>query len=673
MNEKVNFTPKKIYHQPEGTIYQGDALEVLRTLPDESVNCCVTSPPYWGLRDYGCAGQIGLEASPDEFVSNMVRVLGDVRRVLRDDGTLWLNFGDLYAGSRCGGQKRITASRRRIKPKDLVGVPWMVAFALRDDGWYLRQDIIWCLSGGTQVYARTQKREMPITIKDLSRLDPSTVKLWNGKKWTQLLGISKSQRKGEELELLLRSGERISCTPTHKFPTDRGLLEAKDIQAGDCLESTGLPEPQNPKSPSHIGLDAAWFAGLYIAEGSKSQDCIQISGHIKEKDRWTRLSKIAEDYGGYITRTITGNKMDIRLYGKILNSLIEEFVSGRTGKDKCLAPVCWEYDNVFLNEILDGYLSGDGHRDKKNNRWRLGFTRNYNLERDLRVLAARLGLNLTLNMTHASIGDKNYKSFRGEIRSEYTFDGHWNQKKKSEVVEIRKSRARQFYDIGVEDEPHLFALASGILTHNSKPNPMPESVKDRCTKAHEYIFLLSKSQQYYYDHEAIKENRTSDEDSPSFRGGCYINGQIDNDVIGKRKDVGNRKIKTYGKHSTQHSQSAGRRMVESVKYARSKGGGDHDSPFGPKRNKRSVWSVATSPFSGAHFATFPPKLIEPCILAGCPTGGVVLDPFFGSGTAGLVAYKHDRKFIGIDLSEYYLKEIAIPRIQQETQQLKLFN
>jgi DNA modification methylase len=137
------------------TIRHGDCREVLRTLPDESVHCCVTSPPYWGLRDYGVTGQIGLEQTPDAFVAEMVAVFGEARRVLRSDGTLWLNLGDSYAndgkfGGKTGGkqaylddasllrngrEKRVTG----LKPKDLVGIPWMVAFALRADGWYLRQ------------------------------------------------------------------------------------------------------------------------------------------------------------------------------------------------------------------------------------------------------------------------------------------------------------------------------------------------------------------------------------------------------------------------------------------------------------------------------------------------------------------------------------------------------
>lgn len=518
------------------TILQGDCLDVLRGLPGESVHCCVTSPPYYGLRDYGVDGQLGLEKTPDEYVAKMVDVFREVRRVLRNDGTCWVNLGDSYAGSwgNYGGQNRGKGKQREIvngsqveqkayegkeywkpptasnlgnglKPKDLIGVPWRVALALQADGWWLRQDIIWCLSGGAYVYAKTQKGERPMMIKDMARLDPATVQLWNGDKWTQVLGWSKSSRKGDEIEFVLRSGERISCTPNHKFPTSRGLLEAKEIVVGDVLESIRIPEPSKPKDSQHIGLDAAWFAGLYIAEGSKSDDCIQIAGHSKESERWMKLNKIAESYGGYITRTIDGNKMDIRLYGKVLNAILDELVAGKTAKDKGLSPVCWRYSNAFLQSILDGYLAGDGHWDEGNKRWRIGFTRNYNLERDLRTLSARLGFNLTLNLSSSYIGKKKYPSFRGEIKYEGTVAEHWNQKNKSEVIKIQKARCREVYDIGVADEPHLFALASGILTHNSKPNPMPESVTDRCTKAHEYVFLLSKNNTYHFCHDSIKE------------------------------------------------------------------------------------------------------------------------------------------------------------------------
>lgn len=151
------------------TLYIGDALTVLRQLPAESVDCCLTSPPYFGLRDYGCDGQIGLEPTPAEFVARLVDVFREVRRVLRPAGTCWINLGDSHAGSprgnagdwstsglngartsnryrntlNAGTARTMDKSRIGAKPKDLLGIPWRVAFALQDDGWWLRSDIIW--------------------------------------------------------------------------------------------------------------------------------------------------------------------------------------------------------------------------------------------------------------------------------------------------------------------------------------------------------------------------------------------------------------------------------------------------------------------------------------------------------------------------------------------------
>lgn len=157
-------------------ILVGDCLEQLRNLPSKSVHTCICSPPYFRLRDYNVKGQIGLETSPSAFVKKLVAVFREVHRVLRNDGTLWLNLGDSYAGSWGSASKRVTpgaksrnsianqpkvasppklAKRAGLKPKDLIGIPWMVAFALRDDGWYLRQDIIW-----------SKPNPMPESVKD---------------------------------------------------------------------------------------------------------------------------------------------------------------------------------------------------------------------------------------------------------------------------------------------------------------------------------------------------------------------------------------------------------------------------------------------------------------------------------------------------------------------------
>lgn len=162
-------------------------------------------------------------------------------------------------------------------------------------------------------------------------------------------------------------------------------------------------------------------------------------------------------------------------------------------------------------------------------------------------------------------------------------------------------------------------LRQDIIWH--KPNPCPESVTDRCTKAHEYIFLFAKSPIYYFDQDAIKEKCIYG--SPNGKNGWGKYSSPDSKIFGKRNDSQNLHLisqKTY-----------------------------------EKRNKRSVWTVTTKPFADAHFAVFPKEIVEPCILAGCPENGTVLDPFFGSGTTGLVALENKRKFIGIEINQKYVQ------------------
>ena len=160
-------------------------------------------------------------------------------------------------------------------------------------------------------------------------------------------------------------------------------------------------------------------------------------------------------------------------------------------------------------------------------------------------------------------------------------------------------------------------LRQDIIWH--KPNPMPESVRDRCTKAHEYIFLLSKSERYYFDSDAMKEPAVSEKPAGNKRhnyADAYAAGT-----------------------SEEHRTKAGLLALQGVEWE--------------TRNRRSVWTVATRPYKGAHFATFPPSLIEPCILAGSRPGDVVLDPFMGSGTTAAVSVQHGRRYIGCELNEDY--------------------
>ncbi len=150
----------------ESMIIEGDALLALRLLPMKSIQCVITSPPYWGLRDYGIAGQIGLEESLPQFINHLVAVFNEVRRVLKDDGALWLNIGDGYTSGNRGyraADKKNPARAMAVRPdtpqglksKDLLGLPWRLAFALQDDGWYLRSDIVW-----------NKPNAMPESVKD---------------------------------------------------------------------------------------------------------------------------------------------------------------------------------------------------------------------------------------------------------------------------------------------------------------------------------------------------------------------------------------------------------------------------------------------------------------------------------------------------------------------------
>lgn len=681
-------------------ILVGDVREQLATLADGSVHCVVTSPPYWGLRDYGVAGQIGLEATPAEYLEAMTAVFREVRRVLRADGTCWVNMGDSYAANRSyqvpsklmngDGTNRAQASDGRgmraadhgYKPKDLVGMPWRLAFALQADGWYLRQDIIWCLSGGAWVYARTQKGDMPVMVKDLVRLKPSTVKLWNGTKWTQVLGWGASNDTSQRLELVLRSGERIGCTGGHLWPTQRGNVAARDLRPGDVIQTCRLPEPATAGAPMYLTRDLLWLIGLYLAEGSRAGDTIQLSLNADEAPWLERIEATADGLGASMTHTKRGGNLSVRLYGRVLAAAIEEFIGGRTAHDKHLRAPSWNLPGWALRCIAGGYLDGDGHWDQKADRWRLGFARNYALERDLRTLAARLGAKLTLHPGEATYQGGKKPSFRGEWRWNRT--GHHNEKDRGEVVEIRASRARKFWDIAVEDEPHLFALASGVLTHNCKPNPMPESVRDRCTKAHEYIFLLSKSERYFFDQDAISEPASENtharrsEKMPDGwatheggHGSFHKDGREKGNTTRLPGNKTHRGADAYEAGDAKHRTKAG--LVEYAtkvrKLAETGSGTKNNSSFDEamavmplRRNKRSVWTITTKGFSEAHFATFPPDLPETCIKAGCPPGGTVLDPFFGAGTTGLVADRLGRECIGIELNPAYA-EMARRRIQ----------
>ena len=670
----------------------GDALEVLQAMPDESVQTIVTSPPYFGLRSYDADGQIGLETTPQEYVTKLVTIFHEARRVLRSDGTLWLVLGDSFSGSNKGAYADGTAGggpktprgirhggipfdKSGLPPKNLLGIPWRVALALQDDGWILRSDIVWakCLSGGTRVWVKSVKGIAPMTIKDMANLRIGNYQLWNGEKWTTVVGVNKqpghpersaislkrrtARSRGEEppkpadIELELRSGERIGCTAAHRWPTEKGLIFASELTVGDVLLTTRLPGPDRSECSGVPDESIGWFVGAYLANGSHdSNGRIQISSNIKHEERCKRLCELALRYDALCHRYKTSeNGATFNIASPILNGVIEWYLEGRDAHNKHLSTKAWQRSNSFLSALLDGYLEGDGHYDAGNNRYRIGFTDNTYLADDLRTVCARLGYHIRLHHTFATLNGETFPSYRGEIR--IVKSDHFNTKSDTEIVAIHQSRARWFYDIAVEDEPHVFALASGVLTHNS--NPLPESVRDRPTRSHEHIFLLAKSPQYYYDADAIREPYvTDDRTAPHGSIGAFGSPQSGRRSGNKERFIPEEADDPRGRINGH--------LGSGIPWQE-----DHRG-----RNRRDVWAVSVKAFPGDHYATYPVDLIEPCILAGAPEGGVVLDPFCGSGTTGVAAIRHLRRFLGIEINPKFV-EMAKRRISEDAPLLQM--
>lgn len=657
--------------RPETKVLVGDCRERLRELPEASVHCCVTSPPYFNQRDYGSGSweggdpecdhtervargdggrptcsprpcydgkpnesliqyrdicrkcgarrvdkQIGLERSPDClgwatgspcgecYVCTMVSVFREVRRVLRDDGTLWLNLGDKYSS---GGRKDMGPQQGKqqtnrgslgmsraddgMGSKQLLGVPWRVALALQADGWTLRSDVIWCLSGSTKLYARTQKGEAPHPLKDLARLDPSTVELWNGERWTRVVRWMKSEET-EGIEIVLRSGERVLCTKDHLWPTQRGNIRAGDLTTKDEFLAVRLPGPESDQADA-LDEEIAWMCGLFLAEGSYGKDSLSFAGHVREEEpRRQRLEAIARKYqgtvGSYSDKEGLGLSSSIVVRSPILKSIVQFYLRGRDAKTKSLTNRAWQRPDSFLRALLLGYLEGDGHYDAPNDRWRIGFTRNDRLADDLRTIAGRLGLPIRLVPGKSFAFGKWFLTYQGDLRLEPS--EHHNARRPGQIVEIKRFTGHaDFWDVEVEDEPHTFSLASGTLAHNCKPNAMPGSQGDRPTTNHEYLFLLAKRPSYYYDGEAIKERADT---KPHNRGGVFRDQQVAGTM-----DWGG---------SSQYDAKEQERLWAAD----------------GSRTRRSVWTVPVASEKESHFAVFPERLILPCILAGTSERGV---------------------------------------------------
>ena len=528
-------------------ILLGDVRAKLAELPDAGVHCVVTSPPYFGLRDYGMDGQIGLEQTPAEFVAALVGVFREVHRVLRNDGTLWLNLGDSYAsawvcnrrsvigsGSLPDGKRANRPNRLvdGLKEKDLMGIPWRVAFALQ------------------QPYY------------------------------------------------------------TGKITDER---------------------------------DRVWLAAMVDAEGS-------ICG----------------------TEYETGDRTKTNIYISVTNTSVPII-------DKC--------ERLFPQAVKHVYEKA-GPSSRICYRW--------DVERmETKALFIReIYPYLVAKRKQAVVAYTFLELQRGLFSKKKGYLPEQQEQRSWLMATLSKLNAGEDVDLPdwLIEPPSLFEpgfyLRQDIIW--SKPNPMPESVTDRCTKAHEYLFLLSKSPRYYFDVEAIAEPlgassvarlaqnvagqtgsdrvpgktngtmkavgklRASDSTNQSFVPGASPHGGLHRAGTprsGGRRAAGNKTHK--GLTAYEAGDDRLRTKAGLVSFAERERAKVEAGDLEGTRNRRSVWTVATQPFKEAHFATFPPDLVEPCILAGCPKGGTVLDPFGGAGTTGLVADRLGRNAILIELNPEY--------------------
>jgi DNA modification methylase len=488
-------------------------------LVDGCVQTCVTSPPYFGLRDYGSGNQIGLDPSPDAYVQSLLTVFAEVWRVLKDDGTVWLNLGDSYSGgggfssdapSNRAGSKQTTQGSRLykgrqategLKQKDLLGIPWRVAFALQAAGWYLRSDIIW-----------SKPNPMPESVQ--------------GSHYSRHLVTI------DEYERL--SGLRYRCEC------------AGDDWAGDMpsVQAREIPHRKAPLSAEHQGQG-------HGTETRRTCRCAShASGVLRVSSRKSEPGEISPDAKGQ---------------GGTAEAISQLSIASAAGR---------------------GHLNGAGLAD------------------DSRAAQAQM---LLLSQAEAAIdGGPCHPIEQG--RTELTGE----HRAGVSVVQLREE--------GQDDSALLVGCPGcakcidhhGYTFHLSAGRP---------TKAHEYIFLLSKQERYYYNASAIEEAVACDEQTQR------------------------------SKNSTRNEQR-GKGDQDGIYHAR--GAAAPFSNWKATRNKRSVWHVATQPYSGSHFATFPEALIEPCILAGSRPGDLVLDPFIGSGTVGAVCERFGRRWAGTDLSYQHL-------------------
>ena len=490
----------------------GDALKTLKELPDESIDCIITSPPYWGLRDYGVVGQLGLEKTPEEYVAKMVEVFREVKRVLKKEGVMFLNLGDSYMTQPAGNK---IASGFQQKSK--AGQTGSLAQFKPVSGQY------------GELYGNGDKVK-----QDSSNRDSSFQNKCGGRK-----------------DILQNRSLGIFC-PVH------GLIP----------ESSEKNQPhkqdQNGHSPSEDFSHEANHISL------TNQDSLHLQDHADEQ---VSSSSVSKNHESSRQRQARNRQLD------------NSFSSPNEANEKTPDENQFFGKKVCICDIVKRLDASD--------------------RRKLDIVFSDLAY---LHSTTMFLKSKDLVGIPWRVAFALQADGWY--------------------------------LRQDIIW--AKPNPMPESVTDRCTKAHEYVFLLAKSPKYYFDNEAIREKSVG----------------TGSDERTLKELQRQKRIRESGKINQLRKDPMGYSVTNSYKPIK------EPEEMLSGRNKRSVWTITTKSFKEAHFATFPEDLITPMVLAGCKKDGLVLDPFIGSGTTAVVAKKLGRNYLGIELNPTYIK-IAEERLRQE--------
>ncbi len=583
----------KPYYEHDGIqIFHGDCRDLLKTLPAGSVQTVVTSPPYFGLRDYNVDGQIGLEVTVEEYVAEMVGVFADVRRVLKHDGTVFLNLGDSYAGGGTIRRNDTTPealARRAAKYGTGTGSGSAagsqgVRIAMSNLADFVQRQ----LKGGVLFYGRTDPRgcaakRVHVLIQD--KAAPDAV----------LQPFLTAER------IRIENGQNDLCEVGGGLDAPVACWASRSLLAAgphDTAEDF-IDVPDNVRiilTTSDLDTDAPFgIAPAFAVEHGETPFTVEVAGE-----------PVAEGIARGVPALDT-----LTLYAG------PERLADADAIDQAVA-------------LLDRAQAGTGPGGDFRVRKATGKQVTFDLHRGADFCVQRVG--------HLSL----------------LIDGILPYRSILEEATARRNEMQPKQELGIPEMVKRALMRDGWICRQTiiwaKPNPMPESVTDRCTKSHEYIFLLSKSTKYFYDADAISELSQFDLRGAGLHNGYSPPGQAPHGGSinsGVKHDCHKGSVFHTGKTAEhQENRSSAKERVDNG-----------------RRNKRDVWSIATEAFPDAHFATFPRKLVEPCVLAGSRARDVVLDPFVGSGTTLEVAKRLGRRAIGIELNPDYLPMIA-RRLQQ---------